>query len=203
MPFDPSLSVRAARDRYFGLNGFTLDDYHADTFEVDLGEVTGEVWTFRNSVGRRRVVPLHDLHHVVTGYGTDIVGEAEIGAWELMAGCTSLFLWCINLGGVILGFLVAPRRVLRAARGALGQRTLYVAKIPYNDLLQLTVGEVRARLRVPLHGGAEQPPRLHRRAPGQVGHPERALLTLPMRPVLARLITATNRLLGGKAHRIG
>jgi hypothetical protein len=125
-----------------------------------------------------------------------------MSAWELLAGCTSRFLWGINLGGVILGLLVAPRRALRAARGALGQRTLYAAGIPYNELLELTVGEVQARLRVPSHGRAEQPPRLHRRATGQVAHQERALLPLPMRPVLARLITATNRLLGGRARRV-
>jgi hypothetical protein len=125
-----------------------------------------------------------------------------MSAWELLAGCTSRFLWGINLGGLILGLLVAPRRVLRAARGVLGQRTLYAAGIPYNELLELTVGEVRARLRVPSHGRAEQPPRLHRRVAGPVAHQERALLPLPMRPVLARLITATNRLLGGRARRV-
>jgi hypothetical protein len=53
MAIDPSLSVRAARDHYLAVNGFTMDDYDADMFEVDLGEVTGEVWRFPNSPARR------------------------------------------------------------------------------------------------------------------------------------------------------
>src|SRR5262249_36536717 len=35
---------------------------------------------------RKRLVGAHDLHHLLTGYGTDLVGEAELGAWELGAG---------------------------------------------------------------------------------------------------------------------
>ena len=45
--------------------------------------------TFPNTDSRKRAVPLHDLHHILTGYKTDWMGEAEIGAWELRAGCNS------------------------------------------------------------------------------------------------------------------
>ena len=34
-------------------------------------------------------LPWHDLHHVATGYGTGLIGEAEISAYELRAGCGS------------------------------------------------------------------------------------------------------------------
>ncbi len=197
MIFEASLLVRTARDRYLTLNGFSLDDYDAATYEIDLGEVTGQVWTYRNSQARRRAVPFHDLHHVVTGYGTDVVGESEIGAWELMGGCPSLFLWVINVGAVALGLLIAPRRVLRAVRTAMGQRTLYVAKIPYGEVLQLTVGEVRARLRAPSQGLAAGPPRLHRRAPEQTPPQERVFFPLVIRPIATPLIAVTNRLFGG------
>ncbi len=40
---------------------------------IDDGRVKPSSW-----------IPFNDLHHVATGYGTDVLGEAEIGAWELL-----------------------------------------------------------------------------------------------------------------------
>lgn len=160
-----SLSVRDGRDRYVAENGFDLDAYSASTYEIDLEGVVGFVLTLKNRESRRRAIPLHDLHHVATGYGTDLVGEAEIGAFELVAGCDSLFLWWINGSAVLLGLVLAPVRVLRAARRAIGQRTLYRGAEPYESVLGLTVGELRESLRLPPDGAADRPPRLHRRAP--------------------------------------
>lgn len=163
-----SLTVREARDRYLAENGLTLDAYTAPTFEIDLRDLGGGVWRLLNIPARKRAIPLHDLHHVVTGYGTDLVGEGEIGAWELIGGCNSLFLWWINLGALLVGFLLAPRRVARAAWRARGQRTLYRDSDPYECLLRMTVADIRARLGVPVEGQADQPPRRHRGAPPAV-----------------------------------
>ena len=160
-----SLTVREGRDRYLAANGFSIDVYEAPTYEVDLYGLLGFVLTFRNGPSRRRAIPLHDLHHVATGYGTDLIGEAEIGAFELVGGCNSLFLWWINVGAVLIGFLISPRRVLAAGRRALGRRTLYRDREPYELVVGLSVGELRRRMRVPLEGQADRPPRLHRRAP--------------------------------------
>jgi hypothetical protein len=43
-------------------------------------------FAYPNTKGRKRLVAAHDLHHLLTGYGTDLVGEAELGAWELGTG---------------------------------------------------------------------------------------------------------------------
>src|SRR5437016_5335847 len=88
------ITVGEARDRYLADNGFDTAGYTADHFEV---EVAGRMLRLRNGKTRQRVIPLHDLHHALTGYGTDLAGEAEIGAWELVGGCNSLFLVSINL----------------------------------------------------------------------------------------------------------
>lgn len=196
-PAPPAASMRAALDDYLAVNGFDTRTYDAPTYEVDLSEITGERWAFPNTPARKRAIPLHDLHHVVTGYGTDLMGEAEIGAWELVAGCNSLFLWWINLSAVGVGLLLSPRRVLRAARRAMGQRTLYRHPLGYAAILQMTVGELRARLKVPQTGQADRPARLHTRAPGPKTNPEYEL-PRPVRRALRLLSAAGNRLLGGR-----
>lgn len=98
------------------------------------------------------MVPLHDLHHVATGYDVDLRSEAEIGAWELAAGCTTPTLWIINTVAALLGLVVAPRRTLRAFGAGRTARTLYVLKVKYSDLLDLTVGELRLRLLLSQNG---------------------------------------------------
>jgi hypothetical protein len=143
------VSVLEGRDAYLAENDFSIDAYTAPTFTV---QVFGKALTFPNRPSRQRVIPLHDLHHVATGYGTDLVGEAEIGAWELVAGCNTPFLVAINATAAVLGMLLAPRRVVRAALAARGQRTLYVRGAPYDELLSLSVAELRERLGVPAGG---------------------------------------------------
>ena len=168
------LTVREARDAYLAQNGFTTAGYTAARFQIDIFGIT---WTLPNPRARRRVVPLHDLHHVVTGYGTDLVGEAEQSAWELAGGIRSWFLWLFKLGAVTLGLFLSPRRVWRAFRRARGQRTLYLEAPPYETLLDGRLGELRAQLGVPADGQAEVAAGLHRRAPkpGSTGRPERGM----------------------------
>jgi hypothetical protein len=140
---DLECSVRAARDRYLADNGFNLESYAAKTFTVQL---FGLRLVLPNTRSRRRAIPLHDLHHLATGYGTDLVGEAEIGAWELRCGCNSLVTYYLNGTAALIGLVLAPRRVLRAFRRARGQRTLYSAPVEYDGLLGLSVAELRAHL---------------------------------------------------------
>ncbi|HEY6253371.1 MAG TPA: hypothetical protein VI685_25725, partial [Candidatus Angelobacter sp.] len=118
--YSKDLLLQEARDRYFAANGFGLQDYTAPTFTIGLW---GLQMKFPNTRSRKRVVPFHDLHHVLTGYKTNWAGEAEIGAWELRAGCNAFIAYFLNASGVFIGVLIAPARVWRAFRKAKGQRT--------------------------------------------------------------------------------
>src|SRR4051812_17637276 len=93
--YDPSLTLRAARDAYFTANGFGADGgYAAAWVDFKLGPVP---LPFPNTASRVRAVGYHDLHHVLTGYRTDTVGEFLIAAWELGAGCERFFTaWQLN-----------------------------------------------------------------------------------------------------------
>lgn len=130
--------------RYFVLNGFGADgNYDDEWVEVKLGPVP---FTIRNTAGRVRAVRVHDLHHIVTEYQTDLRGEMEISAWEVATGCRDFYVaWILNLSGLAFGSMVWPRRTWRAfLRGRRSHNLYGVAYGP--ELLSQTVDEARSTL---------------------------------------------------------
>ncbi|MFT3770496.1 MAG: hypothetical protein QM820_34135 [Minicystis sp.] len=166
LPFPDTWTVRRARDAYLAENGFTVAAYE-------------DAWTDASFLGVRFRVPntrrhswaimLHDLHHVATGYGTDLAGEGEISAWELRRGLGALGLYVgtIVAMGTVMGFMMAPRRALEAFLAAGTSRSLFDPSVDYEALLDMTVGELRARLALPAGGLARTPRGLHAYAPRQ------------------------------------
>src|SRR4051794_18084611 len=110
---DPELTLAVARDEYFRVNEFGEDGGHGDAWvDFKLGPIP---MPFPNTSGRVAAVRFHDLHHALTGYATDTLGEFEISAWEIGAGCGRYRMgWQLNLGGMLAGALSAPRRTWRA-----------------------------------------------------------------------------------------
>ena len=155
-------TVGEALGAYLARNGFRIEDYEAPRVCIPFGPFTIHL---PNTSGRKRIVRLHDLHHVATGYGTDWVGEGEVGAWELRAGCTNLAGWVYN-GLAVLGALFrGPRRVWRAFRAARGAQTLYRLEVPYEEVLEWRLERLRTELGVPKGGLARGPQALHAHAP--------------------------------------
>jgi hypothetical protein len=142
-------TMREHRARYFAENGLGEAAYSARIFPVRVGPI-------RLPFPNPGLLPLHDLHHVLTGYGTGLVGEAEISAFELRTGCRSPIVFVLCLGSILIGLLLAPRRVARAWKRSRGAQSLYRAGIPYEELLELELTALRKRLRMPEGGLAEQ-----------------------------------------------
>ena len=140
--YDPSESMRKARKQYFEVNHFGDNGGYDDAWvDFKLGPIP---FPFPNTAGRIRAVKIHDLHHILTGYDTDLRGEFEISAWEIGAGCKDFYAaWALNLGGMFAGLLVAPRRVSKAFARGLASTSLYGRSL--DELLDLPVGETRAR----------------------------------------------------------
>ena len=138
-----------AREQFFAANGFRPEDYSAPTYTVKLWKLPLK---FPNTKAHQWATPLHDFHHILTGYQTDWIGEAELAAWELRAGCKTLVVYGLDLSGVAIGLLLSPRRVLRAFRSARSQRTLYRDPALCESMMQMTIGEVRSRLGIPPEG---------------------------------------------------
>jgi len=79
-----------------------------------------------NSEARKQAVRLHDIHHIVTGYKTNLGGEAEISAWELAAGIhDKYFAGLIGFPALVLGAYVYPKRTFNAFILGKYSRSLY------------------------------------------------------------------------------
>jgi len=150
-------TVQAGRDAYLSENGFTIGSYDDTWVTIAFPGFTIRI---PNPPTRQRAVRWHDLHHVVTGFGTDSAGEGEISAWELRRGLRGLgpYVSAIVLGGTALGLLVAPRRTLRAwvASGKGGHNFFARELTDYDAILQMSVGQLRAQLGIPEHGLATE-----------------------------------------------
>lgn len=137
-------TVREARSAYFEANGFPPDGGYSESwvrFKVGPFPIA-----FPNTRERKRAVPYHDIHHLATGYATDLRGEGEIGAWELATGCAHYrAAWVLNLLAMYGALFVSPRRVFRAFVRGRHSRNLYGAELD-DPLLEKTVASIRERL---------------------------------------------------------
>jgi hypothetical protein len=117
-------TVREAREQYFAANGFSADTYVESWAKIKVGPLPV---VFPNTASRKRALPIHDLHHIATGYETTIEGEGEIAAFEIGGGCGNYAAaWLINAGGFGLGLVMSPsqpEKTRRARRGCTQRST--------------------------------------------------------------------------------
>jgi len=71
-------------------------------------------------------IAIHDAHHMLTGYGTDIRGEVEVAAWELASGGCGRhgFMWFDRISVVFIG-AVFPRAFFAAWKEGWRAKNLY------------------------------------------------------------------------------
>jgi hypothetical protein len=137
-----SETVRAGRDRYLAENSLSADSYTAPGFPI-------YVWKWSVLLPNPGLLRWHDLHHVVTAYSTGLIGEAEVSAYELRAGCRSTMVFILCVGAILFGMFVSPRRIYRAWKRAKGTRTLYHTEISYHALLEMSIADLREHLAMP------------------------------------------------------
>jgi hypothetical protein len=143
--YEPMMSVHEARARYFADNAFGDDGGYHDRW-VTIYQLGPIPLGFPNTSGRVAAVRYHDLHHLATGYDTNILGEAEIAAWELASGCTKFpAAWVLNSLALPVGVLRDSERMQRAFARGCRTRNLYAE--PFADsLLTERLGALRERL---------------------------------------------------------
>ncbi len=143
--YSPEMTLRDARSQYFALNNFGADGGYEDRWiKVKVWRVP--IW-IPNTEGRRRAVPLHDIHHILTEYPTTWRGEAEISTWEIASGGLHQFYagWLLDLLNVAQGLLINPRGVYGAFMRGRSNSNLYLREFS-EHLLNQRVGEMRRRV---------------------------------------------------------
>ncbi len=165
-PLHSNLTVSEGRDHYLDENGFTLAGYDEKWTQASF---FGLNFSMPNTKHHRWAIMRHDLHHVATGYGTDLVGEAEISAWELRKGFRGMGLYvsAIIVTGALFGLVIAPRRTIAAFRASQSTPSLFQSSLSYESLLAMNVGELRETLGISPKGTTEIPRKLHPNAPRQ------------------------------------
>jgi hypothetical protein len=101
-------------------------------------------FAYPNTKGRKRLVAAHDLHHLLVGYQTDLLGEAELGAWELGTGVRDRS--AVRYEIRVLGFMLPrfPARLRAAFVRGRHCRNL-VGRLD-DAMLARTVADVRSEL---------------------------------------------------------
>jgi len=149
---------------------------HLERWRLDPGKLLDLNWDHARATdadeGLRwyveRSVLLHDVWHVLSGYGADDLGEAALLPFSL-AQQGGLGRAVLTLGSVLQAWRQArwdwPREVVAAWRQ--GRRAVDLACVPYEEILAEPLGDVREAL------GLRPPLAVHR---GHVPHGEGSAL---------------------------
>jgi hypothetical protein len=144
------LSASEALAAFYAREGLPADGgSRARRWRIALGPLSIPMPNF---AWRSKALPVHDLHHLLTGYPCTPTGEFEMAAWEFAAGryphaCATAF--CLPLVG--MGALLAPRRTYAAFVRGRASRTLYAQGLS-TQVLQSTLAQLQ-RDAVPAHDG--------------------------------------------------
>lgn len=117
----PEPSLVELRDEFREANGITETQRRIEW--IKLGPIPVPI---PNPPARRRALRIHDLHHLVTGYRTDLPGEFQISAWECAAGLHNEPLaWIFCPSGTLGGMLRCPHLTVAAYARGRRSRTLF------------------------------------------------------------------------------
>lgn len=144
----PAGSVGAAYLDFMGERGFTADGLAGESAKVADTEIDAahpRAWY------ARRLRDVHDVWHVLTGYGTDALGEACVVAFSLPQTRSAGFGLIAAGAGVQFarartGYPCA-RAILRAWRD--GRRAAWLPGEDYEAMMSEPLDAVRTRLRIP------------------------------------------------------
>ncbi len=137
-------SARAAVDRLYASNGLPGDGGLSRDYWLPLRRCPLSV-PLPNFCWRKQALPAHDLHHAITGYPFNIIGECQLAAWEFAAGrYPNVFATAFCLPLVIIGILIAPQRTFKAFSRGRRSQTLY-ADPDMSVLFETPLEELRMR----------------------------------------------------------
>lgn len=145
-PYLDTFTVEEALELFNRENRFNNEAYFKPWGTV---KIAGIPIPFPNPQARRNLVHLHDLTHILTGYDVDWIGEGEIANWEVASGLLgkSLLAWFYVPITFTIGWLISPKKMVAAFREGCGQRSVYDLEIPRDQLMKMTLSDVRSLIK--------------------------------------------------------
>ncbi|WP_109831427.1 hypothetical protein [Reichenbachiella versicolor] len=87
---------------------------------------------------------LHDVNHLLSGYGIDWLSEFEIAAWELGSGSRKVF-YLSNfypIVGFLLDLIFIPSRTIRALKDGKSRANAHILSHTVNDIMDMEFDEL-------------------------------------------------------------
>lgn len=138
-------TLKQALDQHLKKLGTTEASYTDRWYWMRIPPFSIPVFNFK---ARQKGIKFHDLHHVLTGYKPNFLGEAEISAWEMASGWGNHpFAIFYALLAIPTGMLISPRAVLKAFLKGKRNKNLYQEK-ELNSWMELTVEQARKKLKI-------------------------------------------------------
>lgn len=138
------MTVREALIGFYKYNQLNLtEDFESHCVRVYIGCILAPV---PNIPARKKYLKFHDLHHIMTDYGIDRVGESEISAWELGSrSCRKPLISIMNLFALSTGFVLKPKKVIQAFyRGCRSKNLYYMSSEMLEvDIDKLNINEIK------------------------------------------------------------
>ena len=141
-----SLTIKEIISDYYKKNGFDPDGGESKSF-VKVKIFKGLSFYLPNNDTRKKVILLHDIHHLLTGYSTVLQGEIEISTWELSTGCTKNWVaFTLNTYAMALGVLFKLKGIWKAWARGRNTRNLYNVNYNKEQLMDKTLEELKKEL---------------------------------------------------------
>ena len=148
-----AITLREALTDYLTAKGIRSSDdsaeklYRDDWSRFYVGHQSFRVLKLGKAIDS---IAVHDAHHLITGYGTGMRGEAELTGWELASGGCGRhwMMWIDRLIAIPTLMLFFPRASLRAIQRGLKERNLY--RLDFEKALLTEFDEVRRDVERPV-----------------------------------------------------
>lgn len=127
------LTIREALIGFYKFNRLNVaKDFTSHCVRVYIGCILAPV---PNLKARKKYLKFHDIHHIISGYGIDRIGESEVSAWELGSrSCRKPIISVMNLFALSTGFILNPARVTKAFyKGCRSKNLYYMSKTMTED----------------------------------------------------------------------
>lgn len=144
---DPQMTVEEALTVFFGAEHLGREAYEDAVNYATIGPIT---FPFPNPAARRRIVYLHDVNHILSGYDTSWGGEGEVSAWELASGfpkhCWIGYFYAPLT--FMAGLFVAPRRMWKAWKRGRREKNACYAQLTREQMMRTRVADLRKLLSI-------------------------------------------------------